>query len=237
MSMLERRGRLHFEGAATPKYRLVSTASGDFTPRLRGSARSLKMFLLTRSRVILISMMILDENTRASYPLEFIDNAVRKEAGIRRSHLPDCDASGVMRHRTPDAGSSAVSVHFGYTSKIAGTEVGLRDEPEITFSAVSARRSWCITRIFMRIFSSARSRDITSSAGWSIPAGWAGRMALASASASNYTRALLSAALNGKLDNVNIRKTQSLALKSTQCPMCPRMSRPGAFLADQEGIR
>ncbi|MBL8058046.1 MAG: phosphoenolpyruvate carboxykinase (ATP), partial [Anaerolineales bacterium] len=67
------------------------------------------------------------ENTRASYPLEFIENAVpEKRAGHPRNLvLLTCDASGVMppiARLTPDQ----ALYHFvsGYTSKISGTEVG-----------------------------------------------------------------------------------------------------------------
>jgi phosphoenolpyruvate carboxykinase (ATP) len=80
----------------------------------------------------------LTENTRASYPLEFIANAVpEKRAGHPKNViLLTCDASGVMppiARLTPE--QALYQFISGYTSKIAGTEVGLRDEPEITFSA------------------------------------------------------------------------------------------------------
>ncbi|HUM27958.1 MAG TPA: phosphoenolpyruvate carboxykinase (ATP), partial [Anaerolineales bacterium] len=78
------------------------------------------------------------ENTRASYPLEFIDNAVpEKKAGHPKNViLLTCDASGVMppiARLTPN--QALYQFISGYTSKIAGTEVGLGKEPEITFSA------------------------------------------------------------------------------------------------------
>ncbi|MGZ6316868.1 MAG: phosphoenolpyruvate carboxykinase, partial [Anaerolineales bacterium] len=80
----------------------------------------------------------LTENTRASYPLEFINNALpEKRAGHPKNIIfLTCDASGVMppiARLTPD--QALYQFISGYTSKIAGTEVGLRDEPEITFSA------------------------------------------------------------------------------------------------------
>ena len=77
------------------------------------------------------------ENTRSSYPLEFIENAIpEKRAGHPKNIIfLTCDASGVMppiSRLTPDQ----ALYHFlsGYTSKIAGTEIGLGEEPEITFS-------------------------------------------------------------------------------------------------------
>ena len=78
------------------------------------------------------------ENTRASYPLEFIVNAVpEKKAGHPKNIvLLTCDANGVMPPIARLSPNQALYQFIsGYTSKIAGTEVGLREEPEITFSA------------------------------------------------------------------------------------------------------
>ena len=77
------------------------------------------------------------ENTRASYPLDYIENAVpEKMAGHPRNIvLLTCDASGVMppiaRLNPNQALYQFIS---GYTAKVGGTEVGLGEEPEITFS-------------------------------------------------------------------------------------------------------
>ena len=80
----------------------------------------------------------LTENTRGAYPLDYIENYLPpKMAGHPRNVIfLTCDASGVMppiARLTPDQ----AIYHFlsGYTSKIAGTEIGLGAEPEITFSA------------------------------------------------------------------------------------------------------
>jgi phosphoenolpyruvate carboxykinase (ATP) len=90
------------------------------------------------TRLIDLDDESLTENTRASYPLEYIGNAVTaKRAGQPKNVvLLTCDASGVMppiARLTPD--QALYQFISGYTSKIAGTEVGLREEPEITFSA------------------------------------------------------------------------------------------------------
>ena len=106
-------------------------------PRPRCSGRSLRMCRSTRSRASSIwTMTSITENTRASYPLEFIANAVpEKKAGHPKNIiLLTCDASGVMppiARLTPD--QALYQFISGYTSKIAGTEVGLGKEPEITF--------------------------------------------------------------------------------------------------------
>ncbi|HLJ15752.1 MAG TPA: phosphoenolpyruvate carboxykinase (ATP) [Bryobacteraceae bacterium] len=83
----------------------------------------------------------LTENTRAAYPIEFIDNAVREGMGGQPSYVLflAADAFGVLpaiaRLTTEQA-----TYHFlsGYTAKVAGTERGLGKEPAATFSACFA---------------------------------------------------------------------------------------------------
>ena len=103
----------------------------------------------------------LTENTRASYPLEFIDNAVpEKKAGHPKNViLLTCDASGVMppiARLTPD--QALYQFISGYTSKIArhGSRPAARNRRSPSRPA-SAARSWCIIRINMPNCSSARS--------------------------------------------------------------------------------
>ena len=90
------------------------------------------------TRLIDLDDDLITENTRASYPLEFIANAVpEKKAGHPKNIvLLTCDANGVMPPIARLSPNQALYQFIsGYTSKIAGTEVGLREEPEITFSA------------------------------------------------------------------------------------------------------
>jgi phosphoenolpyruvate carboxykinase (ATP) len=89
------------------------------------------------TRIIDLDDDAITENTRASYPLEFIANAVpEKKAGHPKNIvLLTCDANGVMPPIARLSPNQALYQFIsGYTSKIAGTEVGLREEPEITFS-------------------------------------------------------------------------------------------------------
>jgi phosphoenolpyruvate carboxykinase (ATP) len=90
------------------------------------------------SRAIDLDDATLTENTRASYPLDFIENAIMEKRGghPRNVVFLTCDASGVLPPISRLNVEQAM-YHFisGYTSKIAGTEIGLREEPEITFSA------------------------------------------------------------------------------------------------------
>jgi phosphoenolpyruvate carboxykinase (ATP) len=158
-----------------------------------------------RSRKLDLNDDKLTENTRGAYPLSFIDNALEaKQAGH-----PDnvvfltCDASGVLppiSRLTPD---QAV-YHFmsGYTSKIAGTEIGLGIEPVITFSA-------CFGAPFMvhhpyKYAQMLKVRLLQRGAKvWMVNTGWTGGpFGIGKRISIQHTRALLDAALTGKLDDV-----------------------------------
>jgi phosphoenolpyruvate carboxykinase (ATP) len=145
------------------------------------------------------------ENTRASYPLEFIDNAVpEKKAGHPKNViLLTCDASGVMppiARLTPT--QALYQFISGYTSKIAGTEAGLGSEPEITFSA-------CFGGPFMvhhpYYYAELLKRKIERHGVtcWLVNTGWVGGpYGIGKRISIRYTRALLTAALTGQLANV-----------------------------------
>ena len=145
------------------------------------------------------------ENTRASYPLEYIENAVPAKTGghPRNLILLTCDASGVMppiARLTPDQ----ALYHFisGFTSKIAGTEIGLGVEPEITFSA-------CFGAPFMvhhpAFYGDLLKRKILRHGAncWLVNTGWVGgAYGVGKRISIGYTRALLNAALSGSLLDV-----------------------------------
>jgi len=145
------------------------------------------------------------ENTRAAYPLSYIANYLpAKRSGHPKNVIfLTCDASGVMppiARLTPDQ----AIYHFvsGYTSKIAGTEIGLGIEPEITFSA-------CFGGPFMVHHPYAyaemlKSRLIKHGATcWLVNTGWTGGpFGVGKRISIRYTRALLNAALEGKLKDV-----------------------------------
>ncbi len=142
------------------------------------------------------------ENTRASYPLEFIENAVPEKMGGHPKNiiLLTCDASGVMppiARLTPD--QALYQFISGYTSKIAGTEVGLGKEPEMTFST-------CFGAPFMvhhpSFYADILKRKILKYRVhcWLVNTGWiGGPYGVGKRISIKYTRALLNAALSGKL--------------------------------------
>lgn len=142
------------------------------------------------------------ENTRASYPLSYIENSIpEKVAGHPKNIiLLTCDASGVMPPIARLTTDQAL-YHFisGYTSKIAGTEIGLGQEPEITFSA-------CFGAPFMVHHPSSYAdllRDKINRYGvncWLLNTGWVGgTYGVGKRISIHYTRAMLNAALSGDL--------------------------------------
>jgi phosphoenolpyruvate carboxykinase (ATP) len=145
------------------------------------------------------------ENTRASYPLEFIENAVPSKRGGHPKNIIflTCDASGVMppiARLTPDQ----ALYHFisGYTSKIAGTEIGLRDEPEITFSACFGGPFMVHTPGFYADLLKRKIERYEVNC-WLVNTGWVGGpYGVGKRISIRYTRDLLNAVLNGELLDV-----------------------------------
>ena len=149
------------------------------------------------------------ENTRAAYPLEYIYNHLpEKRAGHPQNVIfLTCDASGVMppiARLTPDQ----AIYHFisGYTSKIAGTEIGLGTEPQITFST-------CFGGPFMvhhpYAYAELLKKKIVKhqAAVWLVNTGWTGgSFGVGKRISIEHTRALLNAALSGKLQKVEYHK-------------------------------
>ncbi len=167
----------------------------------------------------------LTENTRASYPLEFIANAVpEKKAGHPKNIvLLTCDANGVMPPIARLSPNQALYQFIsGYTSKIAGTEVGLREEPEITFSA-------CFGGPFMvhhpYKYAELLKRKIEryGVTCWLVNTGWVGGpYGVGKRISIRHTRALLNAALNGKLDDVPYMKDPIFGFEvPMECPDVP----------------
>jgi phosphoenolpyruvate carboxykinase (ATP) len=149
------------------------------------------------------------ENTRASYPLDYIENAVPSKMGGHPKNiiLLTCDASGVMPPIAKLTPEQAL-YHFisGYTSKIAGTEIGLGEEPEITFST-------CFGAPFMvhypSYYADLLKRKILrhNVHCWLVNTGWVGGpYGIGKRISIRYTRELLNAALSGELLDVEYYK-------------------------------
>ena len=150
----------------------------------------------------------LTENTRASYPLDYIENHVEGGRGghPRNVIFLTADAFGVLppiAKLTPD--QAMYYFLSGYTAKVAGTERGVK-EPQPTFSACfgAAFLVWQPIKYAKMLGDLLRRHKANV---WLINTGWSGgppgtgkRINL------EYTRAIVNAALTGQLDKV---KTQT----------------------------
>ena len=200
-------GVFNFEGGC---YAKVIGLSESAEPEIYATTRMYGTILENVTYDPVTRMIDLDdesvtENTRASYPLEFISNAVpEKKAGHPKNVIMlTCDASGVMppiARLTPD--QALYQFISGYTAKVGGTEVGLRDEPEITFSA-------CFGAPFM-VHHPARYAELLrgkieryGATCWLVNTGWVGgSYGIGKRISIRHTRNLLNAALSGALDEV-----------------------------------
>jgi phosphoenolpyruvate carboxykinase (ATP) len=221
------RGVFNFEGGCYAKVIGLSAAA---EPEIYATTRMFGTLLENvtydpTTRFIDLDDDSVTENTRASYPLEFIANAVpEKQAGHPRNIIfLTCDASGVMppiARLTPE--QALYQFISGYTSKIAGTEVGLRDEPEITFSA-------CFGGPFMvhhpQFYADLLKRKVGRHGVrcWLVNTGWVGGpYGVGKRISIRYTRALLSAALKGRLEEVPGKKDPVFGFDvPTTCPDVP----------------
>lgn len=158
-----------------------------------------------RTRKLDLNDPKLTENTRAAYPLNFIANCLEAKRAGHPANVVflTCDASGVLPPISRLTPEQAV-YHFmsGYTSKIAGTEIGLGVEPVITFSA-------CFGAPFMvhhphKYAQMLKARILKHNARvWMVNTGWTGgAFGIGKRISIQHTRALLEAALTGKLDGV-----------------------------------
>jgi len=200
-------GVFNFEGGCYAKVIQLSAAA---EPQIYACTRKFGTILENVAfdpvtRIIDLDDESITENTRASYPLEYIANAVPEKLGGHPKNiiLLTCDASGVMppiAKLTPD--QALYQFISGYTSKIAGTEVGLGKEPEMTFST-------CFGAPFMvhhpSFYADLLKRKIVKYDVhcWLVNTGWiGGPYGIGKRISIRYTRALLNAALGGMLLDV-----------------------------------
>lgn len=165
------------------------------------------------------------ENTRAAYPIHHIPNAKEPSYGgdPKNIFFLTCDAFGILPPISKLTKAQAM-YHFisGYTAKVAGTEVGVT-EPQTTFSA-------CFGRVFLPLhptkYAELLGKKLEEHSDvnvWLINTGWSGgaygtgsRMSL------KYTRAMITAAMNGELNNVEYKAHEIFGVLVPQsCPNAP----------------
>jgi len=176
------------------------------------------------SNKIDFSSKVITENTRVSYPLSYISNALEPSIGKTPHNIffLTADAYGILPPISKlTAGQAMYQFISGYTAKVAGTEAGVK-EPQSTFSA-------CFGAPFLPLHpgkyaamlgKKMKDHDVNV---WMINTGWSGgpygvgqRMKLP------YTRAMITAALEGKLDNVQYESHPVFGMMMpTECPGVP----------------
>lgn len=149
------------------------------------------------------------ENTRVSYPSHYIDNAVSPAVGDipKNIFFLTCDAFGVLPPISKlTTGQAMYNFISGYTAKVAGTEMGIT-EPTTTFSA-------CFGKAFLPLHPTKYAELLGEKLKkhkvnvWLLNTGWVGgSYGVGSRIKLSYTRALITAALNGELDKAEYGKT------------------------------
>jgi phosphoenolpyruvate carboxykinase (ATP) len=157
----------------------------------------------------------LTENTRAAYPVEFIENAVIPGIGGHPKQIVflTADAFGVLPPISKLSPEQAM-YHFlsGYTAKVAGTEAGVGKEPQATFST-------CFGAPFMprppKVYAEMLGNRMRQHGAlcWLVNTGWYGgpygtgqRMSLP------YTRMMVRSLVDGQLNNAEFVREDAFGL-------------------------
>ncbi|MFT4679266.1 MAG: phosphoenolpyruvate carboxykinase (ATP) [Flavobacteriales bacterium] len=177
------------------------------------------------------------ENTRVSYPIEHIDNVMEPSKGglPKNIFFLTCDAFGVLPPLSRLTKGQAM-YHFisGYTAKVAGTEAGIT-EPQTVFSA-------CFGAPFLPLHPTryadmlGKKMDENEVNVWLINTGWSGgEYGVGDRIKLKYTRSMITAALEGKLADVDFETHEIFGLEMpTSCEGVPaQMLNPKSTWADK----
>jgi len=177
-----------------------------------------------RRRIVDFDSSSITENTRACYPIDFIDHARIPCVGPhpRNVILLCCDAFGVLPPVSKLSLEQAM-YHFvsGYTAKVAGTEQGVK-EPEATFSACfgAAFLMWHPMKYAAMLCDKMKQHGTTA---WLINTGWTGgRYGVGSRISLKYTRAIVDAIHSEELAAQSFSTTPIFGLQvPAKCPGVP----------------
>jgi phosphoenolpyruvate carboxykinase (ATP) len=164
------------------------------------------------------------ENTRVSYPLDYIHNAVTPSIGgiPKNIFFLTCDACGVLPPISKLTPSQAMYWFLsGYTAKVAGTEAGVT-EPKITFSS-------CFGAPFLPLHPTkyadmlGERLKMHKTNVWLLNTGWSGGpYGIGKRTRLSFTRAMITAALKSDLQNVKYEIHPVFGLEMpTTCPDVP----------------
>lgn len=199
------KGIFNIEGGCYAKAINLSAASEpQIYAACERSGTVLENVLLRDDKTVDYSSDRYTENTRACYPVRFIDNIVTSGIGQHPRHIVflTCDAFGVLPPISKLTREQAL-YHFlsGYTARVAGTELGVT-EPTTTFSA-------CFGAPFLprppQVYAEMLGRmlDEHPVTCWLLNTGWSGGAAGTGARMPlSLTRQLLNAALSDQLQDI-----------------------------------
>ena len=167
----------------------------------------------------------LTENTRVGYPIDYINNAaVPSRGGIPKVVIfLTADAFGVLPPISR-LDENAAMYHFvtGFTSKLAGTERGVT-EPQPTFSTLFGEPFMPMDPSVYAEMLGKRIRESGAKV-YLVNTGWAGGSAASGAKRMKlaYTRAMVTAALNGDFDHIEFKHHDVFNVDyPTSCPNVP----------------
>lgn len=202
-------GVFNFEGGCYAKcIGLNATAEPQIWKALRFGSVLENVEMDDKTRIVNFNSSVYTENTRAAYPLDHIENSAQDGMGAHPKHIffLTADAFGTLPPISRLTTSQALYYFLsGYTSKVAGTERGLGMDPQAAFSACFGEPFLPLAPIkYAEMLAKKLIRH--KSQVWLVNTGWVGgpfgvghRIPLA------CTRALLTAALNGDLENAAFR--------------------------------
>ncbi len=209
-------GVFNFEGGC---YAKCINLSKEKEPQIWNAIRFGSLVENTRffpgTRTVDYDDQSITENTRAAYPIHFIDNALEPSVGgiPQNIFFLSADAYGVLppiAKLTP--GQAMFFFLSGYTAKVAGTEAGVK-EPQPTFSACFGEAFLPLhpTR-YAALLGEKMKQHATSV--WLVNTGWTGGpYGVGSRISLPYTRALITAALQGKLEGIEYRTDEVFGLQ------------------------
>jgi phosphoenolpyruvate carboxykinase (ATP) len=218
-------GVFNFEGGC---YAKCINLSEKYEPQIWHAIRSGAIYenvvLNARTREPIYSDASLTENTRAAYPVDYIDNVV--EAGMgghpQAVIFLSADSFGVLPPISKLTTEQAMYYFLsGYTSKLAGTESGITT-PQATFSscfgaAFLPLRPGEYANLLRERIEKYNVRCYLINTGWTGgPYGTGKRINI------NYTRAMVKAAISGEIDYAEMMMDPIFGLRfPIQCPGVP----------------
>ncbi len=164
------------------------------------------------------------QNTRVSYPIDYIPNSLHPSKGGHPSNIffLTADAFGVLPPISKLTPSQAM-FHFisGYTSKVAGTEEGI-NEPKPVFSVCFGAPFMPLEPVVYAQLLGEKMKKHNVNV-WLINTGWTGgAYGVGSRIKLKYTRAMITAALDGKLQNANFKTDSTFGFSVPEaCPNVP----------------